>query len=328
MSEAIHTRPRGFPAKYLGTMAAVTLVYFGAAKVGLSFAFATKQVTAFWPPTGIAVAALLLFGYRLWPAAFLGAFFLNATSNEPFVTAAGIAVGNTLGPVATVFLLRRFVRFDNAIATVRDALGLCLCGALGMTVTASNGVAHLAFDGIIPWSAYGSVWWVWWIGDTMGVLVVSPLILAWAGKLRLHEARQQAGELALLLSIVVFLGLVVLNGTLIHLPPSFQHQYALFPLLIWVALRFSQRAAATVVALIVGLAVWGAIHERGPFATGNLDERLILLELFMAAVVMTGLALAAVTTERRVAQGALNDERDKLEHRVTERTRDLATANA
>jgi signal transduction histidine kinase len=324
--EATVARPKYLTPRYFATVVAVTLVYLGAAKLGLSLAFATEQVTAFWPPTGIAVAALLLFGYRLWPAVFLGAFFVNSTSNEPLVTAAGIAAGNTLGPLATVFLLRKLAGFDNAFARARDALGLCLFGAIGMTVTASNGVANLALAGIVPWSAYGSVWWVWWVGDTMGVLVVAPLVLAWAARSRLDYTLKQVGEFSVLLAGLLGLCLIALTGTLFDGSVFISQNYALLPSIIWTfviwgGLRFSQRETTTIVALIVGMAVWGAIHDRGPFTTGNLDERLILLELYMAAVVLTGLALSAVTTERRLAQGALQEAYDKLALRVEERTR-------
>jgi signal transduction histidine kinase len=319
-------KPGYLTPRYFVTVAAVTLVYLAAAKFGLSLAFATEQVTAFWPPTGIAVAAVLLFGYRLWPAIFLGAFVVNSTSNEPLLTAAGIAAGNTLGPLATVVLLRKFAGFDNAFARARDALSLCICGAIGMTLTASNGVANLALAGIVPWSAYGSVWWVWWVGDTMGVLVVAPLVLAWAARSRLDYTLKQVGEFSVLLAGLLGLCLIALTGTLFDGSLFVGQNYALLPSIIWTfviwgALRFSPRETTTIVALIVGMAVWGAIHDRGPFVTGNLDERLILLELYMAAVVLTGLALSAVTTERRHAQVALQEAYDKLESRVDERAR-------
>jgi signal transduction histidine kinase len=334
---------RYFTPRFFLTVAAVTSVYLVAARIGLSLAFATKQVTAFWPPTGIAVAALLLFGYRVWPAVFLGAFVVNATTDEPLFTAAGIAVGNTLGPLFTVFLLREFARFDNHFARARDALGLCLCGAIGMTLTASNGVANLALAGIVAWSEYASVWWVWWVGDTMGVLVVAPLIIAWAARSRMDYDLKKVAELAALLMGLLGLGLIALTGTLLDGSVLSSYNYALLPSIIWAfviwgALRFSQRETTLIIALIVGLAVWGAIHDRGPFTTGNLDERLILLELYMAAVVLTGLALGTVTAERRRAQAALQEANYLLELRVEKttqseselrnETRELAASNA
>ena len=135
---------------YLATLAGLAIIYFAAAKFGLSLAFATKQVTAVWPPTGIALVALLLFGYRLWPAVYIGAFLANAASDEPFAVAAGIAAGNTLAAVVGVFLLRRILGFDNALERTRDVLGLVLTALVSTTVSAIGGVTSLALGGIVP----------------------------------------------------------------------------------------------------------------------------------------------------------------------------------
>lgn len=308
--------------RYAGIVVVLSLVYFGAAKFGLSFAFATKQVTAMWPPTGVAVVALLLFGARVWPGVLLGAFAANATHGEPLATAAGIAAGNTLGPVVGVVLLRRVVRFDHGLARLRDVFGLLLAAIVAMTLTATNGVAHLALGGIIPSSAYGSVWWVWWVGDVMGVLIVAPLLLSWAADRRLPWRGWRALEAVALFSMLVVGCHFIFQGT-----PQFQIQYAVFPFIIWCALRFGVRETATAVAIISGIAVWGTIHDRGPFATGTLDERLVLLEVFMAAAVIGPLSLSVVTSERRRAEDALQRAHDELERRVRERTAALAAAN-
>jgi signal transduction histidine kinase len=317
------TKPRSPTPRYLLTLLAVAVVYVIAAKIGLSLAFATKQVTAFWPPTGIAVAALLLFGYRQWPALLVGAFVANATTDEPLLTAAGIAVGNTLGPLLAVFLLREFAGFDVRFGRARDALALCVCGALGMTITASNGVANLALAGIREWSDYWSVWWVWWVGDTMGVMVVAPLIIAWASGMRVAYDLKKVAEFAALLVGLTGVSLIALTGTLFDGSVLTSYNFAILPSVIWAfviwgALRFSQRETTLIVALIVCMAVWGATHDRGPFTHAYLDERLILLELYLTAVVLTGLALGAVTTERRAVQAALQAANAALSSRVEE----------
>src|SRR5580704_14326000 len=158
----------------------VAIAYVVAAKLGFTLAFTTKQVTAVWPPTGIALAALLLWGYRVWPGIWVGAFVSNALSSEPVWTAAAIATGNTLAPVFGNFLLRRFGGFENTLERVRDVLLLALFGAaIAMTVSATNGVVDLALARIVPWSAFPSVWWVWWTGHGMGVLFVAALLVTW-----------------------------------------------------------------------------------------------------------------------------------------------------
>src|SRR5262245_28681472 len=116
-------------ARYAVQVALLAAVYFGAAKLGLTMAFVSEQVTAVWPSTGIALAALLLFGYRVWPGIMLGAFLANATAHESLATAAGIALGNTLEALAAAWMLRRLVKFDPALERVRDVLGLVVLGA-------------------------------------------------------------------------------------------------------------------------------------------------------------------------------------------------------
>jgi PAS domain S-box-containing protein len=258
-------------------------------------AFATKQVTAVWPPTGIAVAALLLLGYGIWPGILLGAFISNALSNEPLLTAAAIAIGNTCGPLLGAFLLRRFA-FDTALERLRDVLAFVVLGAaLPMTVTATNGVFNLAIAGIVPWAAFLSVWWVWWAGDAMGAMLVAPLILTWATTPRpIRWDSRRALELAIL-------GGMLTATTWISFVSRFPLAYPVYPFVIWAALRFGQRATTLAIVTVSTIAIWGAKHDLGPFRNGTLDERLILLLTFMAILCITGLVLGAITAERRAA---------------------------
>ena len=315
-----------FNPRYLGTVATVALVYFGAAKFGLSLAFSTKQVTALWPPTGIAVGALLLAGYRVWPAIYLAAFAVNALVGDSILVAAGIAVGNTLGPVVARFSLGRLGGFDTSLTRVRDVFGLIVFGAvLGAAVSATSGVATLALGAVIPWSEYGSVWWVWWVGDAMGILVFAPLILSWAAQPRPAWDRAQLVELGTLFGGLLLASLVALGGVFAQAATPFQLQYAVFPFIIWAGLRFGARETGLAVALVTGLAVWGTVHDRGPFATGNLDQRLILLEMFMAVATVTGIILSAVNAERTQAQKGLQRANAELGERVLERTAELSS---
>ena len=247
-----------------------------------------------WPPTGIAVAALLLGGYRLWPGVFLGAFISNATSHEPLLTAAGIAVGNTLGPLLGVFLLRRLAGFDNRLERVRDVLSLVALGSvLAMTVTATNGVLNLALARIVPWEDYWSVWRLWWVGDAMGVLLIAPLILTWGTSWRHTDMRPRR----LLELVVLGAGLLIAAGFLFT--KNLPFDYPLYPFVIWAALRFQQRATTLAVVAIAAFMVWGTVHGFGSYTNGSLDHRLMLLVTSMAVLAVTGLVLSAATTERR-----------------------------
>lgn len=239
---AIHRRHETFAGyKSVLWMAATAIAYIASAQVGFALAFATKQVTAIWPPTGIALAAFLLLGNRVWPAIFLGAFISNAISNEHVYTAAGIAVGNTLGPLLGAIFLRHLVKIDVRLSRVRDVLGLALFGsALAMLVTATNGVAHLIGGGIVAPQAAFSVWWVWWVGDAMGALLVAPAILTWFVTPQIRWDRAQLPELVAAAAALVIVSTLCFSS---DLPLA----YPVFPIVIWVGLRFGQRETALAV---------------------------------------------------------------------------------
>ncbi|HYM33997.1 MAG TPA: MASE1 domain-containing protein, partial [Steroidobacteraceae bacterium] len=181
-------------ARYLVTLAAVAVVYFFAAKLGLSLAFATEQVSAFWPPTGIALAALLLVGYRAWPGIYLGAFLANVTSNETLLTAAGIAFGNTLAGLFGAFLLRSYYKFHIPLERTRDVLGLVAVAAISTLVSSTLGTFDLVLSDIVSWSKFSSVWWVWWAGDTLGILLLAPFLLSLAARSRVQWREWRLAE--------------------------------------------------------------------------------------------------------------------------------------
>jgi PAS domain S-box-containing protein len=300
----------------------VAAAYIGAAEAGFALAFATKQVTAIWPPAGIALAAFLLRGNKIWPGVFIGAFVSNAMSHEPVYTAAGIAVGNTLGPLFGAYLLRRFVEIDIGLSRLRDVMGLALLGApLAMLLTATNGVLNLVLGGIIPWTAGPSVWWVWWVGDSMGALLVAPTLLTWYANPYPVWPSARLLEFAAALAALVPVSALCFSASL---PLA----YPVFPIVIWVALRFEQRETAIAVLIASAVAVWQTIQDQGPFVSGSLDRRLGLLVTFMAVLAITGLALGAVAKERRRAEASLRRANDELEERVLARTTALARANA
>src|SRR5579872_263562 len=281
-------------------IAIVAVLYVAGAKLGFSFAFQTKQVTALWPPTGIAVAALLLLGLRVWPGVFLGALVSNAMTSEPLLAAFGIAIGNTLAPVIGVAFVNRFVDFDARLERLRDVLGLVIITALcGMTISASNGTLVLALAKIIPWSSFGSVWLLWWIGDAMGVMLFAPLVLTWASAQRWSRASwRDAAEFALF-------SIALLAATWLLFMSATPLQYPVYPLIIWTGLRFNQRVTSLTAVVISAIAIWGTVHNLGPFTVGTLDHRVSMLVTFMAVMVATGLSLGAVTAERRVANAHL-----------------------
>lgn len=291
-------------AHYLLLAGLIAVVYFLAAKLGLSLAHTIGQVSAVWPPTGVALAALWLCGRRYWPAILVGAFAANAQAAEPLATAAAIAGGNTLTALVGVWTLGRVFRFSAQLARVRDVLALLVVAISSSLLSASLGVLNLRLAGLLARGAAAAAWFTWWVGDTLGIVVVGALLLAWWPHPRPAWQRARRLEFALYL---LALGLLLLLLRHVNTAPTpfgshYPLAYLLFPILIWGALRFDQRAVTLCIALASIIGVTRALHGLGPLPDGSLDERLVALDTLVATVAVTGLVVGAVTASARRAE--------------------------
>jgi len=310
------------PSRSALAVAAVTaVVYVGAAKLGFTMAFTAEQVTLVWPPTGIALAALLLYGRVAWPGILIGAFIANATANESLWVAACIAVGNTLEAVAAAYLLRRFTGLGTSLDRLRHALGLVVFAAMLSTmVGATLGVTSLCAGGAQPWSEYRQLWWTWWLGDAVGAMLVAPALLTLRAWQQLRRDGRVA-EAAVLLMGLLSVSIAVFASSYDAEAPHYTLEYTVFPFLIWAAIRFGIAGAAMANALASAIAVWGTVHGWGPYGVGHVAERLTLLQIFMGIVAGTGLLLGAAVTERDAAT-----RRRRVEHAITQVLADATDA--
>jgi signal transduction histidine kinase len=251
-----------------------------------------RSVTLVWPPTGLALAALVLGGRALWPGVAAGAFVANFTTAgvDPF-TSAGIAAGNTLEAVVGVTLLLRD-RFHPQLDRTRDVIRFVAWGAvLGTSVSATIGSLTLWAGRFVPPSALFDTWRVWWVGDAMGALVVAPALLTWGSRPDEAERRPRWEAAALIATL-----LVTAAGTLTQ--PHETRRYLIFPTLIWAALRFGPRGASAATLLISIVTVGATVVGRGVFVAASLGEGLMALHAFLTSVALTGLALGTTAAER------------------------------
>ncbi|MGH7672405.1 MAG: MASE1 domain-containing protein, partial [Gemmatimonadales bacterium] len=275
-------------------------VYFVAAKLGLRLAFVHASATPVWPPTGVALAAFLILGARLWPAIFAGAFLANLTTAGSVTTSLGIAGGNTLEGLLGAYLVRRFAAGRRAFERPRNTFRFAvLAAAISTTVSATIGVTSLSLGGFARWADYGPIWLTWWLGDGAGALVVAPAVLLWSESPRVDWDRRQAIEAAALLACLALVGLIVFGGLFPAEAQDYPLEFLCIPILLWAAFRFGARETATAILLLSVIAIWGTLRGFGPFARAAPNESLLLLQAFIAVISVTKLIVAAVVAERR-----------------------------
>ena len=286
----------------LAIVAVLAVVYFSTAKLGLRFAYVNPSATALWAPTGITLAAFLIFGLRAWPGAFLGAFFANLTTAGSVLTSIGIATGNTLEGVAGCYLVRRFARGQQAFERAHDIFKFAfLAGMVSTAISATVGVTSLSLGGFADWTEYGPIWRTWWLGDGVGAVIVTPLVLLWRENPRLNWTREQIVELAVLFLGLFFTVGIVFGGRFHSEVKNYPLEYLCIPFLIWAAFRFGRRKAATATCVLAGIAIWGTLQGYGPFSRETLNTSLLLVQSFVGIVAVTSLALAAEISERKRA---------------------------
>lgn len=314
--------------KELALVSGLGAVYFLAGKLGLSLASVNPSVTVVWPPTGIALAAFLLLGYRVWPSILVGAFLVNVTTTGSVATSIAIGMGNTLEGLLGAYLVNRFANgchaFNSAGGVFRFS---ALAGTASTTVSATFGVTSLLLGGFAPWTHYGSLWLTWWLGDSVSALVVAPLLVLWGTTPRVQWSRSQAVEAGILLLGLFLVGQGIFAEIFSSETRNYPLSFLCVPLLIWAAFRFDQRGAATAIFVLSAIATWGTLQGYGSLVARTLNESLLVLQLFMGIMAVTTIALAAVVSERKQADEALRKAHDELERRVQRRTEALFSTN-
>jgi diguanylate cyclase (GGDEF)-like protein len=292
------------PARRLLLLAALSAIYFIAAKFGLTFAFVNASATAIWPAAGIALAAFLILGYGAWPAILVGAFLANLTTQDSVTASIGIGIGNTLEGLIGAYLVNRFANGCQFATRPRHVFLFAGFGAfVSTTVGASVGVTSLVLTGLAREADVGPIWLTWWLGDAAGALIVAPAIVLWSSAFHLElgfRRSLEAGALVVSLSMVAFIVFHGITATVgaEHVPLAF----LCTPFLFWAAFRFGRRGVATCVLIVSWIAIWGTLRGLGPLVRPSPNESLLLLQAHLAVEAVTMLAVGAVVWQLRQAE--------------------------
>ncbi len=299
--------------RYLLRLTVVAALYALCAKLGLLFPLEEQSVTLVWPASGIGLAAVLVYGYRMWPGIVLGIILSIVITHAPPLYGIGVTVSSTLEALAGAYLLHWF-QFDKRLGSVRDIL---LFVFVGIGVSSLFGtaleIASAVLAGITLSQPVASVWSLWWLGDSMGALVTAPFFLAWlAPSSPLHLTSTRILEAVVLIGILLGVSLIVFAEPALSHAARYPLAYLLSPLLLLAAFHFEMRGATTAILAVVVLAVWGAFLGTGPFAGTTPYRGIALLWAFMSVMSVTTLVLTAMITERR----RMDNERIQLQRQL------------
>jgi len=303
----------GPPTSFRGVLRffLVALSYVLTGMLGLTFYPTSGFATLIWPPSAIAIVALIGWGPGVWPAIYIGALLTNVIASAPLPVAAGIAAGNTLEALVAYRLLSRS-RFDRRLGDVRSALALILAGALSSTVAATIGVWNLRLGGIVPPGHFADTWLVWWFGDLGSIVVLAPVLFLARDALTIVR-KWNLAEFGLLSALCAVMLVLLFGGAIVPPGTPYPAMFLLFPCVIWAALRFGPLGSALMVASIAFVTIAATASGRGPYAGDELHQSILILQLFIAVGAMTGLIVAADIDQRHRAEAVLHARSTDLE---------------
>jgi integral membrane sensor domain MASE1/DNA-binding CsgD family transcriptional regulator len=303
-------RPQTHPLEpHVAKQFLVGIAYFTLAGLGLQFASINPSATAVWPPTGVAIAAILLWGNRVAPAIFIGAFLINQLTAGSILTSLAIASGNTLEAVVAGYLVRLWGEGEQVFDTPNGVIKFVLIGLAATMVSATIGMGSLTLAGYAEMSSFISVWLTWWLGDFAGAVVVTPVVVLWARSEPASLTPPQITGTGLTYLAAVAVGVTVFGcPTLHHVAVPDALGFLLVLPLLWASLRQGPRDTATVALIISAFAVVCTMSQCGLFAKPSLNDSLTLLLAFTISTTLLSLALSTDVAVRRQVE---NEQRQR-----------------
>jgi integral membrane sensor domain MASE1 len=315
-----------FSPKDVALFGLLTLGYFIGARLGLKLALVQPFATPMWLPAGGAIAAFIVFGYRVWPAVLVGSFLGHVTALGLVSASFLVPVGATLEGLAGAYLVNRFAHGVKAFDTAKDALLFafftCICApsinaAVGIVVNYFGGHSSLANSAIIVLS--------WWLSHGIGSLVVAPFLILLIGTSHHRLNLSDLIELMALLLGLIFICLLVFGPLSISLNEKhLVRAWLCVPFLMWAAFRFCPLEAAGTTLILFGSAIWGTLHGYGTFVSKNLTISWALLDTFVGVIGTMTLVIAALVVERRRIEVELLGVQSLLQAEVEGKTQKLA----
>ena len=293
--------------KRTALIAGIAIIYFAAGKAGLYFYSFSPSSSAVWPESGVAFAALILLDIRVWPAIFVGGFFVNLTTSGAILPSLGMAIGNSLEAVVSAYLTIRFANGRKVFESSQDFFKFFGFSMFASAIGASFGIANLALGGLAQHENFARIWQTWWIGDLGGFMVVAPVIILLIENPKVTADRRRAFEFWLMMATISSSSILAFGGAI----PQLRHYpigFFCIPILVWAAFRCGRRAAALTTFILAASADWGMKHGAGPWAQFSDPLRSVIVpQAFIITMATMTMAMAAVVWERKRAEARANE---------------------
>ncbi|MEG4085395.1 adenylate/guanylate cyclase domain-containing protein [Microcoleus sp. POL10_C6] len=313
--------------QYLARVSAIAFAYAVGAKIAVSIPGVNTLGTCVWPPAGIAQAALLLFGRQVWPGIALGVFFFDTINQKVSLISGLVSALSACLQALIAFSLLQKLKFRPSLERLIDVVNLVFCGAVVATqINCTLGTLRLCVTGLVEWSEYWHIRWNWYLGDTLGVLIFTPLLLIIYSPKPAPTPSQNTGSQTIVnrISAAICLVLLVTVSWLVYNSKSesnlsgYPLEYLPFPLVIWATIQFGQVGAVLASFIVSSIAIWGGSQGGGPFIAKaeNINQAILFLQAFMSVIVVTSLLLAATVAERASAENSLRQSEIKYRELV------------
>ena len=320
-ADAVESPRLAFKLGVLGRILAIAGGYFLTGELAVQISFHQVIGVSVWPPTGVGLAALLLWGWRLWPGILLGQFAFNLIAGQSLGTSLFLAVGYTAEVLVATGLANWLVGgcrfFRSPVAVIKFSGAMVLASLIGPSVevlVSRLGLATLPSEGV-------QIWLPSCLGELLSLVVGAPLLMAWSLRPQVSLSRGGATEFALVLLMLV-LASGSAFGTLMSLPGlGFLHSFMFLPLLIWVAFRFGTREMATAAFLLGVVALWGTLHGKGIFNRTRPHEALYVCQMFIVLNAVAGLTVASLVAQRARAVAEVSETNRALQDEMEQRRR-------
>jgi integral membrane sensor domain MASE1 len=310
------------PLRRILVLAAFTLLYYVAGRLGLSLAFVNASASPLWPPTGLAIAACLLLGTWVWPAVLAGAFIVNITTTQAVVPSILIACGNTAEALIAAWLAQRTARGADAFSRTTGILAYVGAALVATSVAATVGIVALLIGNLAEPAAAQMIWLTWWTGDLSSAILLTPAIVAVVRRGGQRWTPQSILEAVAVLAAAATAAFCVFGPTVAGVR-SYPLMFVTLPVLLWASLRFGLIGAASAVLVTGAVASVGTLHGLGPFARGTPNEALLLLQAYLDVKMVVMLTLAAEVAARRRVERDIRQLNQDLEQRIEARSEDL-----